>query len=401
MLLSTHLWRQPMPRNVDDLSRALVAFEQGSTLAVVVELSQSSWLVAGLVPGLDRQPLKKLDPSGPDLLALVHRWRDEAVRAGAVIKRIVLAFEAGRDGFWLARWLIKRGIEAHVIHAASVAVSREHRRAKTDRLDTQLLMRGLLGWLRGEAGHCKMAAVPTLEEEDDRRPGREREALVAERTRLVNRARSVLARFGIASFKPTLRKAVEKLAGLRTPDDEALPAHTLGELTRVLERLALIKAQIGALEAARLEPAAPTPAQAQARVMQAAMARMIGVGLETAELLTQELFRRALRDRRAVARFAGLTGSPDESGARRRERGLARAGCARVRRGMIQLAWRFLRFQKDSELALWFHSRAQGASAKQRKVLIVALARKLLLALWRLATTGQVPEGVRLRPAAA
>ncbi len=390
-----------MPRIVDDLSRALVAFEQDSTLVVVVELSQSSWLVAGLVPGLDRQPLKKLDPSTSDLLALVHRWRDEAIRAGHAIKRMVLAFEAGRDGFWLARWLMKRGVEAYVIHAASVAVSREHRRAKTDRLDTQMLMRGLLGWLRGEVGHCKMARVPTLEEEDDRRPGREREALVTEQTRLVNRAKSVLARFGITHFKLTLRKAGEKVAGLRTPDDEALPAHTVAELTRILERLALIKAQIKTIEAARLAPTVPTQPQAQAGVMFVAVARVIGVGVETADLLTQELFRRELRDRRAVARFAGLTGSPDESGARRRERGLARAGCARVRRGMIQLAWRFLRFQKDSDLALWFQSRAQGASSKQRKVLIVALARKLLIALWRLATTGQVPEGVRLRPAAA
>lgn len=218
-------------------------------------------------------------------------------------------------------------------------------------------------------------------------PGREHEALVAERTRLVNRAKAVLIRFGIAQFKLTLRKAGEKLAALRTPEDEALPAHTLAELSRMLERLMLIKAQIKTIEAARLEPAAPTPAQAQARVMQAALARIIGVGMETAELLTQELFRRKLRDRRAVARFAGLTGSPDESGARRREKGLARAGCARVRRGMIQLAWRFLRFQKDSDLALWFQSRAQGASCKQRKVLIVALARKLLIALWRLSSS--------------
>jgi transposase len=246
-----------------------------------------------------------------------------------------------------------------------------------------------------------MARVPTLEEEDDRRPGREREALVAERTRLVNRAKAVLVRFGIVGFKPMLRKAADKLAGLRTPDDEALPVHTLAELSRITERLALIKAQIAAIEAARLEPAPPTESQAQARLMQAALARVIGVGTETAEVLTQELFRRPLRDRRAVARFAGLTGSPDESGARRREKGLARAGCARVRRSMIQLAWRFLRFQAESDLAKWFQQRAQAASGHQRKRLIVALARKLLIALWRLAATGQVPEGVRLRPAEA
>jgi len=390
-----------MPERIDDLNRALVAFDQDSTMVVVIELSQSSWLVAGVVPGLERRPLKKLGASAEDVLTLVHRWRDEAERCGHPIKRLVVAFEAGRDGFWLARWLMKRGIEVHVFHAASVAVSREHRRAKTDRLDTQLLIRALLGWLRGEVGHCKMARIPTLEEEDDRRPGREREALVAERTRLTNRTKSVLARFGICGFKPTLKKAADMLARLRTPDDEALPVNTVAELSRIVERVKLIKTQIAAIEAARLEPANLTPPQAQARVMQAVMASIVGVGSETAELLTQELFRRPLRDRRAVARFAGLTGSPDESGARRREKGLARAGCSRVRRGMIQLAWRFLRFQPEADLTLWFQQRAKNAVGRERKVLIVALARKLLIALWRLATTGELPKGVRLHPAVA
>src|SRR5438128_2648755 len=154
----------------NDLSRSLVALDQNSTIIAVIELSQSSWLVAGMLPGIDRQPRKKLEPSPERLLGLLHRWRDEAVRAGRTITRIALAFEAGRDGFWLARWLAARGIEAYVIHASSVAVSREHRRAKTDRLDTELLKRGFLGWLRGERGHCSMARVPTIAEEDAKRP---------------------------------------------------------------------------------------------------------------------------------------------------------------------------------------------------------------------------------------
>src|SRR5947199_9847935 len=144
----------------NDLSRSLVALDQDSAIIAVVEMSQSSWLVGGVVPGIERQPRKKLEPSPERLLALLHRWRDEAVRAGSTITRIALAFEAGRDGFWLARWLEARGVEAHVIHASSVPVSREHRRAKTDRLDTELLKRGFLGWLRGERGHCSMAALP-------------------------------------------------------------------------------------------------------------------------------------------------------------------------------------------------------------------------------------------------
>src|SRR6266446_4370840 len=150
----------------NDLSRSLVALDQDSTIIAVVEMSQSSWLVAGMLPSIERQPRQKLEPSAERLLGLLHRWRDEAVKAGRKITRIALAFEAGRDGFWLARWLRARGVEAHVIHPSSVAVSREHRRAKTDRLDTELLKRGFLGWLRGERGHCSMARVPTIGEED-------------------------------------------------------------------------------------------------------------------------------------------------------------------------------------------------------------------------------------------
>src|ERR1700745_1067386 len=138
-------WSAAMPQP-NDLSRALVALDQNSTVIAVVELSHSSWLVAGMVPGIERQPRKKLEPNPERLLGFLHRWRDGGGQGGRTITRIALAFEAGRDGFWLARWLAARGVEAHVIHASSVAVSREHRRAKTDRLDTPLSQRGVLGW---------------------------------------------------------------------------------------------------------------------------------------------------------------------------------------------------------------------------------------------------------------
>ena len=170
----------------NDLSRSRVAFEQEKTLVAVIEMGQASWLVAGIVPGLERHPAKKLEPDEAALLRVLHRWHDEAVGAGCPITRMVVAFEAGRDGFWLARWLRDRGVEAHVIHPVSVAVSREHRRAKTDRLDTELLKRAFLGWLRGEPDHCSMAAIPTVAEEDAKRPTREHENLVGERTRVVN-----------------------------------------------------------------------------------------------------------------------------------------------------------------------------------------------------------------------
>src|SRR5262252_1519472 len=189
----------------NDLSRSLVALDQNSTIIAVVELSQSSWLVGGVVPGIERQPRKKLEPNPERLLGLLHRWRDEAVRAGRTITRIAVAFEAGRDGFWLARWLAARGIEAHVIHASSVAVSREHRRAKTDRLDTELLKRGCLGWLRGNRGHCSMARVPTIAEEDAKRPNRERDCLVGEASRIITRVKSAFVRLGIRGFNPKLK----------------------------------------------------------------------------------------------------------------------------------------------------------------------------------------------------
>jgi len=233
-----------MPQ-LNDLSRSLVALDQDSTIIAVVELSQSSWLVAGVLPGIERQPRKKLEPSAERLLGLLHRWRDEAVRAGKTITRIALAFEAGRDGFWLARWLNARGVEAHVIHPSSVAVSREHRRAKTDRLDTELLKRAFLGWLRGERGHCSMARVPTIAEEDAKRPNRERECLVGERTRIVNRMKGTLARLGIRNFKPTLRKAADRLATLHTPEGMPLPPNVLAELQRAMARLGFVVSQSG------------------------------------------------------------------------------------------------------------------------------------------------------------
>jgi transposase len=244
---------------------------------------------------------------------LLYRWRDEATKAGRTIDR---AYEAGRDGFWLARWLRGRGIEAYVIHPTSVAVSREHRRAKTDRLDTELLKRAFLGWLRGEPRHCSMAKIPTPEEEDAKRPNRERENLVSERTRIVNRMKSTLARLGLRGFKPTLRKAAERLDRLRTAEGVLLPPNTLAELRRDMARLRFVLDQIREIEAARLIRLEQHPELAS-HAMVRLLARVIGVGIETADMLVHEILSRNLRDRKAVARYAGLTGSPDESGARR------------------------------------------------------------------------------------
>ena len=383
-------------QKLNDLSRSLTPLDPDGTLIAVIEMSLASWLVAGIVPGVERQPLKKLAADESTLLKLLHRWREEAKKAGRRIERIAVAFEAGRDGFWLARWLKARGIEAHVIHAASVAVSREHRRAKTDRLDTELLKRAFLGWLRGERDHCKMVAIPTIKDEDAKRPNREHESLVGEQSRIVNRMKAALIRLGIRGFNPKLKKAAGRLDGLRTPEGEPIPPNALAELRRDMERRRLVRDQIRQIEAARLECLEDAPCDGP-HAMVRLLARVIGVGIETADMLVHEVLSRNMRDRRAVARYAGLTGSPDESGRKRREKGLARSGNGRVRRGMVQLAWRFLMYQKDSALAQWFRARTENARGT-RKPMIVALARKLLIALWRLVRQGAIPDGVVLRP---
>ncbi|MDB5407174.1 MAG: family transposase [Rhodospirillales bacterium] len=305
------------------IGRSTSVFDPAETLVVVVEMSLSSWLVAGLLPGVERRPLKKLIPDELALFSLVERWRVAAASSGRTIKRVVLAYEAGRDGFWLARCARARGIEAHVMHASSIAVSRDRRRAKTDRL-----------------------------------------------------------------------------AALRSPEGSELPARSLAELRRDMARLGFIEEQIAQIEQERQARIDEAPADAAANMVRT-LTRIVGVGVETADMLTHEILLRNLRDRRAVASYAGLTGSPDESGARRRERGLSRAGNARVRRGMVQLAWRFLVFQKESALVRWYRARTVDARGRTRMAMIVALARKLLIALWRMAKTGEVPEGVAVRPVAA
>jgi len=382
----------------NDLSRSPVALNENTTLIAVVEMGLASWLIAGRVPGVNRSPLRKLDPDPKMLLARLHRWRDEAIQAGRMITRIAVAYEAGRDGFWLARWLSARGIETYVMHPTSIPVKRDHRRAKTDRLDTALLMRAFLGWLRGEADHCSMAAIPTLEEEDRKRPNREHQKLSGEKTRIISRVKGTLVRLGIRKFSGNLRYAASRLKQMRTPEGVAIPTNTLAELERDLARLRFIREQSRAIEKTRVTRLNEAPLD-QPHAMVLMLAKVRGIGIETADMLVNEVLCRNLRDRRAVARYAGMTGSPDESGAKRRERGLAKAGNSRVRRGMLQLAWRWLMFQKDSALSQWYKARTEHAPERTRKTMIVALARKLLIALWRYTTIGEIPEGIVLRTA--
>ena len=313
-----------MKRN--DLSRSLVAFDQASTMVSVVELGFRSWLVAGLVPGLKRQPLKKLGADAQALLTLLRRWQVEATKAGSTINRIVVAFEAGRGGFWLARWLRARGIEAYVIHPTSIPVSREHRRAKTDRLDTGSLMR-LAPW-RAEA--------PQYGGDPNYR-GRRRTASKSRASDAGARANPCCEPDEVDA-DPIWHLQLQRQAsqggrpsrGTARPEQEPLPPNTVAELRRLMARLQLIREQIKAIEKARLEQLKQAPRNGT-NPMVLMLAQITGIGVETADMLVHELLSRRLRDQRAVARYGGLTGAPDESGTKRREKGLARAGNACVR----------------------------------------------------------------------
>jgi transposase len=244
-----------------------------------------------------------------------------------------------------------------------------------------------------------MVQIPTLEEEDARRPAREHDSLVRERTSLVNRMKSILVCLGITNFNIKLVKAGQKLAGLRTPNGEPIPPNMLAELYRDMERLAMVRKHIKAIEDARVKRLKAKPNHG-ANPLVLMLAQIFGLGLETADLLVHEVLARNLRDHRAVGRYAGLTGSPDESGKTRREQGLAKAGNWRVRHSSLELAWRWLKWQKGSALAQWYRVRTAGGGAIVCKKMIVALARKILVAMWRYVTTGELPAGVVLKPAA-
>ena len=311
---------------------------------------------------------------------------------------MALTYEAGRDGFWIARDLLARGIEVQIMHPASIPVARPGRRVKTDRIDLDMLLRTFLAWLRGEPRVCSMVRIPSEAEEAMRRPGRERERLVGERIQLENRIENLLCLHGVADFRPRLKKAAERLDELRSFADAPLPAQTMAELRRLMARHRLLSEQLREIEAERDRVARVAHPDGAERMIQH-LAQIVGLGLETATLLVREMFCRPFRDRRAVAGFAGLTGTPFQSGGMAREQGIGKNGNPRVRRIMVQLAWRWLRFQPQSALAQWFAARTDGAKGRIRTVMIVALARKLLVALWRYAGTGEVPAGARIAAA--
>lgn len=365
---------------------------QDATVLMVFELAKARWLIGTVLPGggkLSRHLIEGGDTAAVE--DLLERLRRRAPGA-----RIVSAYEAGLDGFWLHRWLVARGVENRVLDPASIAVSRRARRAKTDRLDLDQLMRVLAALERGEPKVCSVCRSPSAGEEDARRPTRERHRLVRERTAHVTRIKALLMGQGVRGLEPLRGGFLDALAVARTGDGAPLPAQLAAELAREHARLLLVVEQIVALEAAaRAEVCAAQPGPLATRTAQ--LARLKGIGLVSAAPLVGEVFWRRFDNRRQVGGYFGLDGSPYDSGDSRREQGISKAGNPRARTLAIELAWLWLRHQPNSDLSRWFVARVGTAKGKVRKIAITALARKLMVALWRYLETGVVPHGAVLR----
>jgi transposase len=382
-----------------DVERSEAARE-GAVVFVAMELSKTSWLLAAQSSPSGKASSHKLD--GGDvagLLALLRRLQARERRAEGEEVRVVLAHEAGYDGFWLQRRLAAEGIACWVMDPGSLQVDRRARRAKTDRLDAAMLLRALVAWCRGDRAACRMVQVPTLEREDARRTHRERQRLIAERVQHVNRIKGLLATQGVYEFRPLRRDRWARLAELRAGDGRALPPRLRREIEREFGRLELVLEQIEAVEAER-DAAVAAPAADDADAPKVAqLAKLGGIGTELATVLVREGLHRPFANRREVAAYAGLTPNPFASGDRHRDQGISKAGNPLLRKAMVELAWLWLRYQPGSALARWFAGRVGAVRGRMRKIAAVALARKLLVALWKYVTTGLVPEGARLKAA--
>ena len=368
---------------------------------VSLELSRSTWLVTSLSPG-GREKMSKHAVGGGDVAGLLTRFRllqDKAQARTGKLYPVVVIQEAGLDGFWIHRALEANDIESHVVDPASIAVSRRYRRAKTDKIDGEALVRTLLAYKRGEARVCAMVTVPSPEDEDRRRICRERKVLVAERVEHGNRIKGLLFAQGVGDYEPLRRDRRERLEELRTGDGRPLPPLLKAQIGRELDRLDLLSGQIKAVEEVR-DALVATDKKTQSRPTPAAMLLDIrGIGPEFAAILWSEGLFRHFDNRRQVAAYAGLAPSPWQSGSVDREQGVSKAGNPRLRTTLVQLSWLWLRHQPKSALALWFEERVKRTGGRFRKSAIVALARKLLVALWKYVTAGVVIEGAVLKNA--
>jgi transposase len=373
-----------------------------STLFAALELSRKSWLVATNAPGEEKVSKRTIAAGdGRALLDLLAGLREKAERRIGKPVKVVVIQEAGLDGFWLHRLLEANGIESHVVDPASIAVDRRKRRCKTDALDVDALLRTLMAWARGERRVCSMVRPPSPEDEDHRRLSREREALVKERIQHTNRIKGLLAAQGITDFEPLRPGHRARLDGLTTGDGRALPPRLKEEIRRQLARLDAVISDLKTVEAGRdalladdtvaVSTGDGTPPAA------AALSRLKGLGPEFVSILCLELLFRSFNNRREVAAYAGLTPSPFKSGGIDREQGISKSGNPRLRKMLIQLAWMWIRYQPGSAISRWFAGFAGTKRGRIRRIGIVAVARKLLVALWRFATQGVVPEGAALK----
>ncbi len=393
-----------MPRRDETVAPAGA---EHSTLYVAIEISRKSWVVGIKGPSGTRIGLHSLAAADVEALRdLIARQRAKGERAVGCAVRVLCCYEAGYEGFWLARWLRQEmSMETVVLDPASLLVNRKAKQRKTDRIDAKRMVRALLAYDRGDAAVLSRVRVPSVVQEDRRRLLRERRRLVKERTALGNAIVGLLKLHGVFHLRPGARGLAARLAEVRTACGEALPPRARGELERLAERLALAKRQIAEVEAERNAvvrrgkalPAPPDCADEDARAAAkiATLAGLKGIGENDATLLTHEVLWRDFRNRRELASWVGIAPAPWASGKTQRDQGIGRDGPGWIRAQLIQMAWRWLRFQPDSALARWYRERTAGAGARSRKVMITALARKLLIALWRFAETGLVPSGAR------
>ena len=358
---------------------------------LAIELSSSSWVIAYRVPRNDKAKLHRLEAGdGAGLLAFIAGLRHRLDPPDDASTLVVSCFEAGRDGFWLHRLLTAHGVINHVVEPTSILVTRGARRAKTDRLDAVGLLRVLAARFAGDPGACRTVVVPSVEEEDAKRPHREREFLVQERVRIENRIAALLATQGVRG-RPSLRSWDADMRALRTGDGRPLPTHLVAELNRLRRRLSLTLEMIRELDAVR-EQALEAQHDSASRTVKA-LCTIRGIGVNFASVLTREVFYRTFDNRWQIASYLGLAPTPFQSGGMDRDRRINRAGNSRARKTLVQLAWLWLRYQPESSHAAWFRDRVGSLQGRIRRITIVALARKLLIAIWRFVTLGLAPEG--------
>jgi transposase len=365
---------------------------------LAIELSKTSWIVALGTPLADKVSLHRLRAGdAPALLALIARTRARLATALGRPVEVISCYEAGYDGFWLHRLLERHGVCNHVLDPASLLVSRRARRAKTDRIDARGLLRALMAHRRGEPKVVSVVRVPSVEQEDARRLHRERHRLIGERVQHVNRIKGLCATQGIYDYEPLRRDRRERLEGMLTGDGRGLPERLKAEIRRELRRLELVLEMIASLETERDAIVATAASAHPCGEKMQQLARLKGLGGEFATVLVGEVFYRSFGNRRELASYVGLAPSPFQSGSVARDQGIAKAGNPKARTTMIELAWMWLRHQPESTLSGWFRDRVGSLKGRLRRIAIVALARKLLVALWRYLETGLVPTGAVLK----